>query len=52
MSSQLEVDIIQIKLQDIIQPLINPPPAAPVGNFDFQDGTNFDLQDGTNLDFN
>ena len=52
MSNQLECDIIHTEIQDIIQPLINPPPAIPTENYTFQDGTNYDFQDGTNYDFN
>ncbi len=52
MSSPLVEEIVLSIARDIVQPLISPPPAELLENYDFQDGTNYDLQDGTNLDFN
>ena len=52
MTSPITEDIIKVMVQNIVQPLINPPPPSPVGNYDFQDDINYDFQDGVNYDFN
>lgn len=52
MTDQVVDDLIVAKVRNIIQPLIEPPPAPPIENYQFQDGVNYEFQDGTNYDFN
>lgn len=50
--TQLVDDIINVQVQDIIQPIIAAPPPSPPDNYDFQDGVNYTFQDGVNYEFN